>query len=69
MRGIDRRKQCCRIARQTSGNSPSKDLLDAVVTQLRTGLYTVLVLDNIETVWLAGGTSVAAVDELLGRLA
>jgi len=51
------------------GIPASKDLFDAVVTRFTTGPRTVLVFDNFETVWLAGGSSVTAVDELLARLA
>jgi len=48
---------------------PSNDLLTAVVTYFASGTRAVLALDNLETVWLAGGAPVAAVDGLLGRLA
>lgn len=51
------------------GLPASQDLLNTVVTHLTKVSRTILVLDNLETVWLAGGTSVAAVDKLLGRLA
>jgi len=47
----------------------SKDLLTAVVAFLNRGPRAAIVLDNLETVWLAGGAPVAAVDELLGQLA
>jgi len=46
----------------------SNDLLNAVVSHLAVKARVVLVLDNLETVWLVGGAPVAAVDELLGRL-
>jgi len=51
------------------GLPASTDLLNGIVVHMTRSPRTVLVLDNLETVWLAGGTSVAAVDELLGRLA
>ena len=47
----------------------SGDLLSAVLARFERGLRALLVLDNLETVWLAGGTPALAVDELLGRFA
>ena len=47
----------------------SGDLLTAVVSCFTRSARVVLVLDNLETVWLAGGAPAPAVDELLGRLA
>ena len=47
----------------------SADLLTTVVTYFARGPRAILVLDNLETAWLAGGAPVSAVDELLGRLA
>jgi len=49
--------------------SPSGDLLAAVITRLNSGSRTILVLDNLETVWLSGGAPSDAVDQLLGQLA
>jgi len=46
----------------------SNDLLNAVVIHLEARPRIVIVLDNLETVWLVCGSPVAAVDELLGRL-
>ena len=51
------------------GVSATNDLLTAVVTHLMFRSRTVLVLDNLETVWLRDGGPAAAVDELLGQLA
>jgi len=47
----------------------SGDLLTAVVTRLSDMPRVLLVLDNLETVWLADGGPAAAIEELLGRLA
>ena len=47
----------------------SGDLLTAVVTRLTDMPRALLVLDNLETVWLADGGPAAAIEELLGRLA
>jgi len=46
----------------------SNDLLNDVVNHLTARARLLLVLDNLETVWLVGGAPVAAVDDLLGRL-
>jgi len=51
------------------GLSVSGDLLTAVVTRLTDMPRALLVLDNLETVWLAHGGPAAAIEELLGRLA
>ena len=51
------------------GLEPSKDLLTTVVAHIANGPRMVLVLDNIETVWLAGGVPVIGFEELLGTLA
>jgi len=51
------------------GLSPSGDLLTAVVTHLENIPRVILVIDNLETVWLKDGGQITAVDELLGRLA
>ena len=50
------------------GVSATNDLLTAVVAHLKHKPRTVLLLDNLETVWLRDGGPAAAVDELLGRL-
>ena len=47
----------------------STDLLTTVVARLEAISHILLVLDNLETVWLVGGAPVHAVEELLGRLA
>jgi len=47
----------------------SADLLAAVIPRLSANPRTVLVLDNLETVWLSGGAPSDAVDRLLGQLA
>ena len=47
----------------------SSDLLTAVIARLSSNPLTVLVLDNLETVWLSGGAPSDAVDQLLGQLA
>jgi len=49
--------------------APSGDLLAGVISRFTAIPRVLLVLDNLETAWLAGGTPVIAVDELLGRLA
>jgi len=49
--------------------SASSDLLSSVVTHLTNSSRTVLLIDNLETVWLADGSTAPAVDDLLGRLA
>jgi len=51
------------------GLSVSGDLLTAIVARLNDMPPALLVLDNLETVWLADGGPAAAVEELLGRLA
>jgi len=51
------------------GISASGDLLTAVVRRLTELPRVLLVLDNLETVWLAHGAPAAAIEELLGRLA
>jgi len=51
------------------GLPPSGDLLAAVVSHLTDTARVLLVLDNFETTWLAKGGPVAAVDDLIGRLA
>jgi len=47
----------------------SGDLLTAVIRRLTAMPRALLVLDNLETVWLVDGGPAAAVEELLGRLA
>jgi len=47
----------------------SGDLMTAVVSWFTRCIRVVLVLDNLETVWLVGGAPAPAVDELLGRFA
>ena len=47
----------------------SGDLLTAVVARLNDMPPALLVLDNLETVWLADGGPAAPVEDLLGRLA
>jgi len=47
----------------------STDLLTTVVAHLAAISHVLLVLDNLETVWLVDGAPVHAVEELLGRLA
>jgi len=54
---------------QLLGLPISGDLLTAVVSCFTCGPRVILVLDNLETVWLAGGAPAPAVDELLGRIA
>jgi len=49
--------------------SVSGDLLTAVVARLTDIPRALLVLDNLETVWLANGGPAAAIEGLLGRLA
>jgi len=51
------------------GLSVSGDLLTAVVARLTDMTRALLVLDNLETVWLADGGPAAAFEELLGILA
>jgi len=51
------------------GMLATTDLLTAVVAHLKARSRTVLVLDNLETVWLRDGGPAIAVDELLGQLA
>jgi len=51
------------------GISASGDLLTAVVTRLTELPRVLLVLDNLETVWLAHGGPAAAIEDLLGALA
>jgi len=51
------------------GLPASGDLMSAVVECFTRSPPTVLVLDNLETVWLVDGVPVSAVDELLGRIA
>jgi len=51
------------------GLQVSGDLVTAVITRLIAMPRTLLVLDNFETVWLANGAPVTAIEELLGRLA
>jgi len=51
------------------GLPASSDLLTTVVTRFRNIPWVLLVLDNFETIWLAGVEPVAAIDELLGTLA
>ena len=51
------------------GLPPSGDLLAAVVNHLENIPRVILVLDNLETVWLKDRGQITAVDELLGRLA
>lgn len=51
------------------GISATRDLLTSVIAHLKSKPRMVLVLDNLETVWLREGAPAAAVDELLGRLA
>ena len=50
------------------GLPASADLLTMVVARLMAISHVLLVLDNLETVWLVDGAPVHAVDELLGRL-
>jgi len=48
---------------------PSNDLLSAVLSHLKTGPRTLLVLDNLETVWLVDdATKVSAIEDLLAVL-
>jgi len=51
------------------GLPASRDLLSEVITRLKSGPRVVLVLDNLDAVWLSSGTLAHDVDELLGRLA
>jgi len=51
------------------GISAKNDLLTTVIAQLSSRPRTVLVLDNLETVWLRDGGPDIAVDGLLGQLA
>ena len=51
------------------GLKATNDLLNAVITHLTSNPRTILVLDNIETVWLAGGFPDERTEQLLGRLA
>jgi len=44
------------------------DLQAAIIAHLSSGPRLLLVLDNLETVWLSGGAPVATVEELLGQL-
>jgi len=47
----------------------SGDLLTAILAHLTRTPLTVIVIDNLETVWLVNGGPVAAIEELLGMLA
>jgi len=60
---VDRLAEQCGVERTT----PSSQA--AVVARLSKGRHTLLVIDNLETIWLVGGAPVVAVDDLLGRLA
>ena len=51
------------------GLPASRDLLAAVTNQLAALPRVLVVLDNLETVWLVDGAPVAALDELVGQLA
>ena len=47
----------------------SSDLLTAVVIHMNSSSHSILLLDNLESVWLRDGAPVPSVDDLLGRLA
>jgi len=51
------------------GLSVSGDLLTAVVARMTDMPRVLLVLDNLETVWLVDGGPAASIEDLLGRLA
>jgi len=51
------------------GVSATNDLVTAVIAHLNSRSRKILVLDNLETVWLRDGGPATTVDELLGQLA
>lgn len=51
------------------GLPASEDLLECISNHLTKTSYTLLVLDRIEPMWLAGGAPVIAVENLIGTLA
>jgi len=58
-----------KLAEQCGVPPSTEGLQAAVVTQLAKQPRTIIVVDNLETIWLVGGSPAAAVDELLGTLA
>jgi len=58
-----------KLAEQCGIDPTTPGLQAAVVARLSRGRRTLLLIDNLETIWLVGGAPVMAVDELLGSLA
>jgi len=65
---VDANELVGKLAEQCGIDPTTPDLQAAVITRLSNKRRTLLVIDNLETIWLVGGAPVAAVDELLGRL-
>jgi len=58
-----------KLAEQCGVDPTTPGLQAAVVAWLSKGRRKLLVIDNLETIWLVGGAPVMAVDDLLGSLA
>ena len=57
-----------KLAEQCGVDPTTPGLQAAVLARLSNQGRTLLVVDNLETIWLVGGAPVVAVEELLGRL-
>jgi len=58
-----------KLAEQCGVEPTAPQLHAAVVARLSRARRTLLVIDNLETIWLVGGAPVISIDELLGSLA
>jgi len=65
---VDAEELVCKLAEQCGVEPTTPHLQAAVVARLTKRRRTLLVIDNLETIWLVDGAPVVAVDELLGRL-
>jgi len=66
---VDADSLVSKLAEQCGVEPTTPQLHAAVVARLSQGRRKLLVIDNLETIWLVGGAPVMAVDELLGSLA
>jgi len=58
-----------KLAEQCGAEPTTPQLHAAVFARLSNGRRKLLVIDNLETIWLVGGAPVMAIDDLLGSLA
>jgi len=66
---VDADSLIVKLAEQCGIDPTTPGLQAAVISRLSKGRRKLLVIDNLETIWLVGGAPVMAVDELLGSLA